>query len=198
MILHKILGPTLFEETDFDQWVKSTQTQLFRELAAQEKYRANHDQCKNWKNIRRETACSSREELSRLAVNIWWKCEVSSEAVKQHFETVLLRRPAGDMKGKEVKFTLELAMMAQKGSRGIAKLVLNSALYGGGWLTPRSTCFTPGRDTRYPWTAGDLRTINYRRKEAMELPVICIVMRPEIKSTLCKKQQRNYFENITT
>ena len=42
----------------------------------------------------------------------------------------------------KVKFTLEQAMNAQKGSRGITTRSLTSALDGGGWLTP-----CPGRFT---------------------------------------------------
>jgi hypothetical protein len=32
----------------------------------------------------------------------------------------------------------------------MALLSLTSALDGGGWLTPRPGCFTPGKETRYP------------------------------------------------
>jgi hypothetical protein len=46
----------------------------------------------------------------------------------------------------KVKFTLEQAMKAQKGSRDITTLSLTSALDGVGWLTPRPGRFTPGND----------------------------------------------------
>ena len=48
----------------------------------------------------------------------------------------------------KVKFTLEQAMKPQKVSRGIALLCLDARW--GGWLTSRSGCFTPGKETRYP------------------------------------------------
>jgi hypothetical protein len=47
-----------------------------------------------------------------------------------------------DVKVK-VKFTLEQATRAQKGSRGIALLFLYPR---GGWSTPRPGRFTPGKD----------------------------------------------------
>jgi hypothetical protein len=47
----------------------------------------------------------------------------------------------------EVKFTLEQAMKAQRGSRGIAPFFLNlSARWGRGCSTPRPGLFTPGKD----------------------------------------------------
>ena len=46
----------------------------------------------------------------------------------------------------KVKFTLEQATKAQRGSRGITTLSLTSALDEGGWSTPRSGRFTPGKD----------------------------------------------------
>jgi hypothetical protein len=47
----------------------------------------------------------------------------------------------------KVKFTLEQAVKAQRGSRGIALLFpLTSALDRGGWSTPRPRRFTPGKD----------------------------------------------------
>ena len=42
----------------------------------------------------------------------------------------------------KVKFTLEQATKAQRGSRCSS----TSALDGGGWLTPRPDRFTPGKD----------------------------------------------------
>jgi hypothetical protein len=45
-----------------------------------------------------------------------------------------------------VQFTLEQAMKAQRGSRGIALLSLTSALDGGVWSTLRPGRFTPGKD----------------------------------------------------
>jgi hypothetical protein len=45
----------------------------------------------------------------------------------------------------KVKFTLEQATKAQRGSRGIV-LSLTSALDGGEWSTPRPGLFTPGKD----------------------------------------------------
>jgi hypothetical protein len=46
----------------------------------------------------------------------------------------------------KVKFTLEQAMKAQRGSSGITTLSLTSALVGGGWSKPRPGSFTPGKD----------------------------------------------------
>jgi hypothetical protein len=47
----------------------------------------------------------------------------------------------------KVKFTLEQAMNAHRGSRGIALLfLLTSVLGGGGWSAPRLDRFTPGKD----------------------------------------------------
>jgi hypothetical protein len=43
----------------------------------------------------------------------------------------------------KVKFSLERAMKAQMGSRGIALLFL--ALDEGGWSNPRPGCLTPGK-----------------------------------------------------
>jgi len=48
-----------------------------------------------------------------------------------------------------VKFSPELAMNAQTGSRGMGILFLTSALDGGGWLTARSGLFIRGKETRY-------------------------------------------------
>ena len=45
-----------------------------------------------------------------------------------------------------VKFTLEKAMKAQRGSRCIAELFFNHTLGVGGWSTPRPGRFTPGKD----------------------------------------------------
>jgi hypothetical protein len=50
----------------------------------------------------------------------------------------------------KVKFSLERAMKAQRGSRVIVLLSLNPALDEGGWSTPRPGRFTPGEETRYP------------------------------------------------
>jgi hypothetical protein len=41
-------------------------------------------------------------------------------------------------------------MKTHKRSTGIVVLSLNSALAGGGWLTPRSGRFAPGKYSRYP------------------------------------------------
>jgi hypothetical protein len=46
----------------------------------------------------------------------------------------------------KVKFTLEQATKAQRGSRGIAVLFFNLGLYVVGWSTPRPGRFTPGKD----------------------------------------------------
>jgi hypothetical protein len=46
----------------------------------------------------------------------------------------------------KVKITLEKAMKAQRGSKGIPLLFLTSALDGGGWSTPRPGRFIPGND----------------------------------------------------
>jgi len=51
--------------------------------------------------------------------------------------------------GREIlKFTIEKAMKAQRGSRYIAELFFNRTLGGGGggWSAPRSGRFTPGKD----------------------------------------------------
>jgi hypothetical protein len=50
---------------------------------------------------------------------------------------------------KKVKFTLEQAMKAQRGSRDVTTLSLTSALNRGGWSTPRPGRFTPGKETQY-------------------------------------------------
>jgi hypothetical protein len=50
------------------------------------------------------------------------------------------------IKLKKVKFTLEQAMKAQRGSRDSSTLSLTSALDGGGWSTPRPGRFTPGNN----------------------------------------------------
>jgi hypothetical protein len=50
----------------------------------------------------------------------------------------------------KIKFTLEQATKAQKGSGGIALLSLTLALDGCGCSTPRPGRFTPGKETRYP------------------------------------------------
>jgi hypothetical protein len=49
----------------------------------------------------------------------------------------------------KVKFTLEQATKAQRGSRGIALLFFNPGARRGGWSTPHPGRFTPGKD-RYP------------------------------------------------
>ena len=47
----------------------------------------------------------------------------------------------------KVKFTLEQATKAQRGSRGHSStLSLTLALDGAGWSTPRPGRFTPGKD----------------------------------------------------
>jgi len=47
----------------------------------------------------------------------------------------------------KVKFTLEQATKAQRGSKGIVLLFfLTWALDGGGWSTPLPGRFTPGKD----------------------------------------------------
>jgi hypothetical protein len=68
-------------------------------------------------------------------------------------------------KGKiKVKFTLEQATKAQRGSRGIALLFsLTSVLDGGAWSTPRPGHFTPGKDPvpvvqEAVWAAGPVWT----------------------------------------
>jgi hypothetical protein len=49
----------------------------------------------------------------------------------------------------KVKFSLERAMKAQRGSRGITlTLSLTLALDEGGWSTTRPGRFTPGKETR--------------------------------------------------
>ena len=49
--------------------------------------------------------------------------------------------------GKGVRFTLQQATKAERGSRGISPtLSLTSALDGGGWSTPRPGRFTLGKD----------------------------------------------------
>jgi len=55
-------------------------------------------------------------------------------------------------KGK-VKFNLEQATKAKRGSRVIA-LSLTSALDGGGWSTPGSGRFTPGKKIQYHCVGG--------------------------------------------
>jgi hypothetical protein len=50
---------------------------------------------------------------------------------------------------KKVKFTLEQAMKAQRGSGGIALVILTSALDGSEWTTPRPNRFNPGKETWY-------------------------------------------------
>ena len=47
---------------------------------------------------------------------------------------------------EKVKFTLEKAKKAQRGSRGIALLFFNFGPRRGGWSTPRHGRFTPGKD----------------------------------------------------
>jgi len=46
----------------------------------------------------------------------------------------------------KVKFTLEQATKAQRGSRGSSTLSLTSALDGSGWSMPCPGCFTPGKE----------------------------------------------------
>jgi hypothetical protein len=46
----------------------------------------------------------------------------------------------------KVRFLVEQAMKAQRGSRGIALLFLTSALDGDVWSTPRPGRFTPGNN----------------------------------------------------
>ena len=46
----------------------------------------------------------------------------------------------------KVKFTLERATKAQRGSRGIATLLLTSTLDGGGWSKPRPGRLSPWKD----------------------------------------------------
>ena len=51
----------------------------------------------------------------------------------------------------KVKFALEQALKAQRGSTGIAVFFpLTSAIGGGGWLTPRPGRFALWKETRYP------------------------------------------------
>ena len=52
----------------------------------------------------------------------------------------------------KVKFTLEQAMKAQRGSRGTDSLTW--ALDGGGWSTPPPSHCTPGKDTLYGMLGG--------------------------------------------
>jgi hypothetical protein len=53
----------------------------------------------------------------------------------------------GEIVKVKVKFPLEQAIKAQRGSRGIAILfLLTLVLDGGGWSTPRPGHFTPGND----------------------------------------------------
>jgi hypothetical protein len=47
----------------------------------------------------------------------------------------------------KVNFTLDQTMKAQKWSRGIS---LTSAVDGGGWSVSCPSCFTPGKENRYP------------------------------------------------
>jgi len=46
----------------------------------------------------------------------------------------------------KIKFTLEQATKAQRGSRVIALLFFNLEARWGGWLTPRPGRFNPGKD----------------------------------------------------
>jgi hypothetical protein len=48
-----------------------------------------------------------------------------------------------------VKYALEQAMKAQRGSRGTAQL-FNFGARWEGWSTPRPGRFTPGKETQYP------------------------------------------------
>jgi hypothetical protein len=45
-----------------------------------------------------------------------------------------------------IKMTPEQATKAQSGSRGIAVFFFNLGARWGGWSTPRSGCFTLGKD----------------------------------------------------
>ena len=51
-----------------------------------------------------------------------------------------------EVKKKKIKFALENAMKAQRETKRYSStLSLTSALDGGGWLTPRHGCLTPGK-----------------------------------------------------
>jgi hypothetical protein len=69
--------------------------------------------------------------LKRVAVNM---CFFGGEGTLPFLQTT----------GK-VKITLEQAMKAQKGRKGIARLALTSVLDVRGWLTPRPDRFTSRR-----------------------------------------------------
>jgi len=69
--------------------------------------------------------------------------------LKQLHPCTTLRSPGEWRLVLRVKFSLELAMNAQRGSRGMGILLLTSALDGGGWLTPCSGHFIRGKETRY-------------------------------------------------
>ena len=58
-----------------------------------------------------------------------------------------------EMKVK-VRLAPEQVMKAHAGWRYSSTLYLTSSLEGSGWLTPRPGRFTPGKDTRYPFTGG--------------------------------------------
>ena len=63
----------------------------------------------------------------------------------------------------KVKFILEQATKAQRGSRGIALLFFNLGARWGGWSTPRPGRFTPEKDPvptaeEAAWAPGPVRT----------------------------------------
>jgi hypothetical protein len=60
---------------------------------------------------------------------------------------VIINHLVSELVKVKVKFTLEQAMKAHRGRRGIALLfLLTSVLDGGGWSAPRLGRFTPGKD----------------------------------------------------
>jgi hypothetical protein len=67
--------------------------------------------------------------------------------------TAALSRMYADKRVK-VKFTLQLTMKAQAGSRGIAYSFFNLGSRWDGWATTRSGRFIPGKETRYPLYRG--------------------------------------------
>ena len=65
----------------------------------------------------------------------------------RHRSRPLPHKPRNLMNYVKVKFTLEQATKAQRGSKGIVLLFfLTWALDGGGWSTPLPGRFTPGKD----------------------------------------------------
>jgi hypothetical protein len=86
-------------------------------------------------------ALTKRTETGKAPWNL-----PKSNAVTEIGEHEKEKRFLLDFKGQnkhiKVKFTLELATKAQKGST----LSLTSALDGGGWSTPLFGCSTPGKD----------------------------------------------------